>query len=232
MLTREVIKEVVNECDKERLYAILGRLSNMEFKRSERMLREEVLSDLSNDKFWEVLYYLVTYRRQAFLSSVMAVGRLAKIGELSFDCEYAKRLYQYLADASPEAIGKLVSMALPLLCTEEQFDELFVCFHVDDPRDRIALLLRSESPLVYFVLFKNLKQIPDHQDLVRKCCVYIMKRDNDMAFNMASIMRSYFGISELKSNFSLRIEPYELCLIDRSYETFQTFLNGKRPVIR
>jgi hypothetical protein len=59
-----------------------------------------------------------------------------------------------------------------------------------------------------------------------------MKRNNDMAFNMASIMRTYFGIDDLKSHLSLRIEPYELNLIDRSYETFFDFLNGKRPKVK
>ena len=100
-----------------------------------------------------------------------------------------------------------------------------------EPRSRIAILLKSESPIAYYVLFNSLKHLPEHQALVRKCCVYIMKRNNDMAYNMVSILRCYFGITDLRSQLSLRIEPYELSLVDRSYQTFLDFLNGKRPKV-
>ena len=52
-----------------------------------------------------------------------------------------------------------------------------------------------------------------------------------MAFNMASILRGYFGIEQINMNFSLRIEPYELNYIDKSFANFNNFLNGRRPVL-
>ncbi len=228
---RDTIRQTLEEGRFDQLRTILGHMSNMEFRRMERVVREDILPSLPNEKFWTALRHLIIYRRQAFLSSIMAVERLAKEKTLDFDNEDARQLYGHLVTTCPEAIDKLQSMALPLLHTEEQIDGLFRCFHTDDPRKRTALLLKAESPLTYYVLFKNLRQIPDHQELVRKCSVYIMKRNNDMAFNMASIMRSYFGISDLRSNLSLHIEPYEHSLLDRSYETFLNFLHGKKPTV-
>ncbi len=231
MSATETIRKAMEERKFDQLRTILEHMSNMEFRRMERLIRESILPSLPNDTFWQSLYHLITYRRQAFLSSIMAVEQLAKNGTLDFDNEHVEQLYRHLTTESPEAIDKLASMALPLLQTEEQIEQMFRCLHIDSPRKCIALLLKSESPQSYYALFKSLKHIPEQQELVRKCCIYIMKRNNDMAFNMAAILRSYFGISDLRSNLSLRIEPYEHSLLDRSYDTFLSFLHGKRPTV-
>ena len=60
-------------------------------------------------------------------------------------------------------------------------------------------------------------------------CQAIMKKSDDMSFNMASLLRSYFDLHEIKSTFSLQIEPYELSYIEQSYENFEHILKGKRP---
>lgn len=232
MTTIEALRTAIEKRNQELVHSTLARLTNMELKRTEQSVRESLLPSLPNELFWEAMLALVKFRRQAFISGIMAVETLAKNGTLDFECEEAIALSEYMHTCCPESIDKLVSMALPKMQTEMQMDGLFQCFRVDNPRTRIALLLKSESPLAYYVLFKSLKHIPDQKDIVRKCCIYIMKRNNDMAFNMASIMRTYFGIDDLKSHLSLRIEPYELNLIDRSYETFFDFLNGKRPKVK
>lgn len=233
MTTSEAIREAIEAHDHEQLHRILGRLTNMEFKRTEQSVRESLLPSLSNELFWEALLGLIKFRRQAFMSGIMAVETFAKKRTLNFACEEAQRLSDYVrTSCPPDATDKLVSMALPKMQTEAQADGLFQCFHVENPRTRIAHLLKSESPLAYYVLFKSLKHIPDQKDIVRKSCIYIMKRNNDMAFNMVSILRTYFGIDDLKSRLSLRIEPYEMPLIERSYETFQDFLYGKRPKVK
>lgn len=233
MTTIGALRTAIENHDEGQLHSTLARLTNMEFKRAEQSVRESLLPSLPNNLFWEALLGLIRFRRQAFASGIMAAESLARKGVLDFDCVEAQALSEYVRTCCPpDAADKMVSMALPKMQTEDQMDGLFRCFKVDNPRTRIALLLKSESPLAYYVLFKSLKHIPDQKDIVRKCCIYIMKRNNDMAFNMASIMRTYFGIDDLKSHLSLRIEPYELNLIDRSYETFLDFLNGKRPKVK
>lgn len=231
MSTRDVIRSVVAERRWDALRSILEGMTNMEFKRTETLMRENVLPDLPNDLMWETLYNLILYRRQAFITCIMAAGKLAKEGALSFDSPSARALSDHLHQSAPDSVAKIVSIALPCLVTEAQVEQLFECFRIDEPRSRIAILLKSESPTSYYVLFNSLKRLPECQDLVRRCCVYIMKRNNDMAYNMVSILRSYFGITDLKSQLSLRVEPYELSLVDRSYQSFLVFLNGKRPKV-
>lgn len=229
MSTTEAIRAAVEAHDQGQLHCILGRLTNMEFKRAEQSVREHLLPSLPNKLFWEALLGLIRFRRQAFMSGIMGVEKLAANGTLDFHCEEAQALSEHVRTVCPEAVDKLVSMALPKMQTEEQAEALFQCFRIDNPRTRIAHLLKSDSPLAYYILFKSLRHIPDQKDIVRKSCIYIMKRNDDMAFNMVSILRTYFGIDDLKSRLSLHIEPYELNLIDRSYETFKDFLYGKRP---
>ena len=231
MSTRDVIKTVVAERNWDTLRSILANMTNMEFKRAETLMREDVLPELPNDLMWETLYNLILYRRQAFITCIMATQKLARDGALSFDAPFAKTLSDHLHQSAPDSVSKIVSIALPCLVTETQIKQLFECFRIDEPRSRIAILLKSESPIAYYVLFNSLKHLPEHQALVRKCCIYIMKRNNDMAYNMVSILRCYFGITDLRSQLSLRIEPYELSLVDRSYQTFLDFLNGKRPKV-
>lgn len=37
---------------------------------------------------------------------------------------------------------------------------------------------------------------------------------------MASLIREYFGLDEVKGTFSLRLRPYQLSHIETSYESF------------
>ena len=66
---------------------MLKSLSNMEFRRMERVMREEVLTDLENDLFWETLLHLIIFKRAAFISGVTVVRHLAEDGTLDFDVE-------------------------------------------------------------------------------------------------------------------------------------------------
>jgi hypothetical protein len=74
-----------------------------------------------------------------------------------------------------------------------------------------------------------LRRAADNQPLLRAACLAIMKKNDDMSFNMASLLRSYFDLNDIKSTFSLQIEPYELSYIEQSYDNFEHILKGKQP---
>ena len=95
----------------------------------------------------------------------------------------------------------------------------------------VALLIRIDTPLAYYILFRTLCHIPDNRPLALRCYRYILRRQNDRAFNMASILRTYFGLHEAGGQLSLHIEPYELSYLDRSFEQFCYVLDGKRPKV-
>ena len=216
--------------DWEGLGRMLRSLSNMEFRRMERVMREEVLTELDNEAFWETLLHIIIYKRAGFISGATAVGHLATDGTLNFEAEGVKLLYEHLKETDEGSIVKLCNMMLPALQTEAQVMGLWSAFHVENEVTRLTMLLKVDSPLSYYLIFKTLKLIED-KVVARKCCMSLIKRQDDRAFNAVCIIKAYFGLDDLPGRFSMKIEPYELSHIDRNYDTFCHVLDGKRPKV-
>ncbi len=230
MTHKERLEQLIGTRDWEGLMQMLGNLSNMELRRMERVMREEVLTGLENDLFWETLLHLIIFKRAAFISGVTALTHLAKDGTLDFEVESVGRLCEHLKATNQESLVKMCNMMVPELRTEAQVMGMFGAFHVENEVTRLAVLLKAEHDLSYYLIFKTLKLIEDKL-VARKCCVALMKRQDDRAFNAVCLIKAYFGLDDLPARFSLTIEQYELSHIDRDYNTFIHVLNGKRPRI-
>ena len=228
MTNKERVRQLIGIRDWESLTQMLESLSNMELRRMERVMREDVLGGLENDLFWETLLYLIIFKRAAFISGVTAVTHLAKDETLDFDLESVRRLYEYLKETNEESLVKMCNMMMPELMTEAQVMGMFEALHVENEVTRLSVLLKAEHDLSYYLIFKTLKMIED-KVIARKCCTALMKRQDDRAFNAVCLIKAYFGLDELPARFSLTIEQYELSHIDRDYNTFCHVLEGKRP---
>jgi hypothetical protein len=161
---------------------------------------------------------------------VTALTHLAKDGTLDFEVKSVDRLCEHLKATNQESLVKMCNMMVPELRTEAQVMGMFEAFHVENEVTRLAVLLKAEHDLSYYLIFKTLKLIEDKL-VARKCCVALMKRQDDRAFNAVCLIKAYFGLDDLPARFSLTIEQYELSHIDRDYNTFIHVLNGKRPRI-
>ena len=230
MANKERVTQLISTRDWDGLTQMLGNLSNMELRRMERVMREEVLTGLENDLFWETLLHLIIFKRAAFISGVTALTHLAKDGTLDFEVESVGRLCEHLKATNQESLVKMCNMMVPELRTEVQVMGMFEAFHVENEVTRLAVLLKAEHDLSYYLIFKTLKLIEDKL-VARKCCLALMKRQDDRAFNAVCLIKAYFGLDDLPARFSLTIEQYELSHIDRDYNTFIHVLNGKRPRI-
>ena len=228
MTNKDRVIQLIGTRDWEGLSQMLGSLSNMELRRMERVMREEVLKELENDLFWETLLHIIIFKRAAFISGVTAVTHLVKDGTLDFEVEGVRRLYEHLKVTNMESLVKICNMMMPELRTEAQVMGMFEAFHVENEVTRLTVLLKAEHDLSYYLIFKTLKLIED-KAIARKCCVALMKRQDDRAFNAVCLIKAYFGLDDLPARFSLTIEQYELSHIDRDYNTFIHVLNGKRP---
>lgn len=227
----QYLRQAIEKGEWQKVAEKLDAMSNMEFRRAEAHVRTQVLPMLKNDELWTALLHLIRYRRQAFLSGVLAVEGRAKDGTLRFDCKGAHELAQWLKEEHPESVNKLVNMILPLMQDEEQIGELLDTFETGNELSRIAALLKVDTPLCHYVLFCTLKRMHDGKTLAAKCAQHFMKMNNDRAYNMAAIMKAYFGLDELKGRFALHIEPYELSMLDSGSEAFYHLLDGRRPRI-
>lgn len=231
MSVKENILPLVEQHDWDALRKLFSRMTNMEFRKTEGIMRNDILPGLANDDFWEALFHLVAYRHQAFITCILAVKHLVDDGTLSFDNRWIEELVMFLKQKSPGALQKLMTMAIPILETESQIDKMFCAFGFENERNRIAALINVTTPLAYYMLFKILKHLADNRELVRKCCVFILKKNDELSYNMASIIREYFDITDIRSRFSLAVAPYELSFIDSSYDNFKYVVTGKRPKI-
>ena len=230
-MAHEKLHQLILHGKWEQLRSVFAAMSHTDFHRAESFIRTTVLPQLPNETLWETLLHLIRFRRQAFLSGVLSVAHLAREGTLDFRSPHAASLAAHLQQTHPASILKAVNMMLPLLQTEQQAEALFHTFHIDDYRQRIMVLLKVESPLSYYLLFDALRHQADNRKLAMDCCRYIIRRNNDMAYNMAALLQAYFGLHELRGQFSLHIESYELSLLDRDPQAFYHILHGKRPIL-
>lgn len=224
-------RELIEMRDWDSLSRHFDSMSNMEFRRTESFIRERVLPQLDNEGFWETLLHIIIYKRTAFLACAAGVGNIAASGMLSFNSEHARALSAHLAATNSESLVKIVCIMLPHMKTREQTEGLLQCFLHGDYKAYAAVLLRFDTPLCYFLLFRSLCHLSEDKRLIANCCRHIMRRGSDTAYNMASLLVAYHGITELNTRFSLNIEPYELSFIDKNYDTFMRVLQGKRPVL-
>lgn len=230
MNKKERIQQFINSRNWDGMIHMLDGLSNSEFRRMEHTVRESVLPSLNNDLFWEALLHLIIFKRAAFITGVVSIKHLIKNNTLNFNNDSIKSIYEYLKLNHPESIIKMANMMIPLLKDEKGINNMFSALHINDEKTRISILLKVDSPLSYYIVFKNMKMIDD-KVFARKCCMLIIKRGNDMAFNAVSLIKAYWELDDIPARFSLNIEQYELNHIDKNYDNFLHVLNGKRPKI-
>lgn len=230
MKNGENIRTLITSRNWEGMNRMLRSLSNMEFRQMEQTVRMSVLPRLDNELFWEALLHLIIFKRAAFIAGASSCEGLVKKGALDFGNKHVEALYEHLRATHPESLIKITNIILQHLKTKEQISGLFEAFHIDNEITRLSALLKVDSAASYYHIFCSLKMLEDKL-IARKCCISIIKRNNDMAFNAVSLIKTYWGIDDLPAKFSLNIEEYELNHVDQSYENFLRILNGKRPVI-
>lgn len=221
------LKQLIEKEDWDGLKKNLDAMTNSQFRMAETNIRT-ILSSVSNALFWDAYLFLMKYRHQSFITCITSIRHLVKSGELDFSHESARELNVWLQEHSPESVHKIISMAIPLLTSEAQAEGLLHLFNRNADALCVPVLVRQDTPLAYYMMFKALKQA-DSLELIRKCIVFLVQKHDDLSFNMASILKSYFGIDDINISFSLRVEPYELSHMDQSFANFNHILNGRRP---
>lgn len=204
------------------LFRYLDHLSNSNFKSAKFILENDVLLLASSRDFWETSVRLVEYRPKAFLNSVAKVARNRRArGNWKPDFDYLKHIAELLSgeEARP-ARYRFIRFLLPLFSTEPDIDRLFAAFGVNAPAGRIVLLREVSQPIHYFMLFNLLRSQDDHA-LTVDCCRFLIKQGDDLSYNMASLLKSYFDLKEVKGVFSLQLQPYELGYLENSFSTFE-----------
>ena len=223
------IAQHIHDGNWEALTLALSQMTNSEFRRNESVVRK-TLSDVDSDLFWQAYLHLLQYRHQAFLTCILSIRRSAGKEAVSFSSDAAKETAAWIHANIPESAVKIARMALPLIGDETRAEAMLSLLCEDRWGEWCDVLAKEDSALAYYLLFKALRHADNHQ-LAHRMCLTLIGRGSDMAFNMANIIKVYFGLDDIRSNFAIHIEPYELNYLETSFDNFSHFLQGKRPKI-
>lgn len=205
----------------DELFQYLSHLSNSNFKSAKFILESDVLLLAPLSVYWEASCRLVAYRPKAFLNSIAKVAKNRSIrGNWKFDFTAMARIAALLeGDNALTARNRFIRYMLPLADCGEDIDQLFSIFNVPASA-RIAFLREVPDPVHFFVLFNTLRKSDSRQQAV-ETCRSLMKQGDDLSYNMASLLKGYFDLYEVKGVFSLRLQPYEFGYLESSFPTFE-----------
>lgn len=207
--------------DFEQLTAYLDSLSNAQFRTAGYLLGERVLTDLPPDRFWQLMQRLVLWQPKAFVVTLAkASARRLQAGTLSpHDAGFDALAHELRGDGHLIDREKLLLQWLPVARQYATMERLFDAFDVPHPR-RIDFLLRTDGVVAGFVLLRTLRFEEHDTQLLTHTCYALMRRADSLSFNIASAIRTFFDLKDVRSVFSLHIEPYELARLDTDFDTF------------
>lgn len=212
--------------DWAQLYSMLKKLSNTDFRNAESLIAEVILPEEDNDGFWLVYNQLVRYRCKAFMVCIVrSTARLVSSGKFSIASKNVKPVFEFLNGESLDVRMKFVKMILPLIADETEADRLFSEVDVESEEALLNQCLLCGTEIAYYTMFKHLKQNDAERDVVVSCIKKLIKTKTDKAFNMASVLQSYFDVEKQHGVYALKLEPYEMNYLDSSYKTFLKVLN-------
>lgn len=230
------LQQLFDAEDLEGLPAYLDSLSNAHFRIAGYLIGERLLTDVSPDIFWEVSRRLITWQPKAFTVTLAkaAVPRL-QAGSLTLQDNGFLLLAETLQ--SPERIIDREKLLLQWLPTVEQpatMEELFNALQVNDSRRRVDFLLRIDSLTAAFVLLRTLRFEEHDRNYLTTVCRQLIqraatlshstRRGDSLSFNLASLLRTFFDLDELRGTFSLSLQPYELSRLDTDFDVFKRIL--------
>lgn len=211
------MKPLVEAADFQGLLELMDSFSNSQFRTAVYMLGERYATGMPWEAFWQLFAVLLREDAKAYLMVMLkALAERLVHGEGGIEDERFGELCQLMNEVDRQ---KTISFLLPYLTNDEQVRHLFDCFRME-AHEWIPYLIKVNTLPCAFVLFSSLRYIEHERDYLVRIAYYLMKRGDGLSFNLASLMKAYFGLEELKGTFSLQLKPFELARLEISYKAF------------
>lgn len=212
------MKPLVDAEDFASIIGLLDSFSHSQFRTAVYMLGEQYALELPKDAFWRLFTLLTQKDTKAFLVVMLkALAQRMERGDISIRDKGFVELCALMNDVDRR---KTIDFLLPCLGDEELVRHLFRCFDMQEASEWIPYLIRVNTLPCAFVLFSSLRYIEHERDYLVRIAYYLMKRGDGLSFNLASLIKAYFGLEELKGTFSLQLKPFELARLETSYKAF------------
>lgn len=218
------LRPIVDNADAKALVAALKQLTNSEARTAGVLLADDLLPNMAEPaRFTKLFIGVVRSNPKAYLGTFLkAAARLYNKGQLDLT---APAWFQFAQTATGIDCRKSLDAFLPLAKNADEVSALLTNFTNGTPQACIPQLLRTGTTAAYFHMFRLLRQVEDERELLKTCYLQLLKRGGHRDFNMACIIRCYFGLSDLPGQFSLDLPPYKLSRLDLTPEKFAKILN-------
>ena len=211
------VKPLILAEDYNALSMLLSSFSHSDFRTAVYMLGEIYALELAPDVFWRLFSHLFQNNSKAFLLVMLkALVQRVENGEVSIWDDRFIGLCHMMNNIDQK---KTLSFLLPYMRNHEEVRHLFDCFSMET-YEWIPFLIKVNTLPCAFVLFSSLRYIEHERDYLVRIAYYLMKRGDGLSFNLASLIKAYFGLEELKGTFSLQLKPFELARLETSYKAF------------
>ena len=216
--------------DWEGLQAYLDSLSNAQFRTAGYIIGERLLADVSRETFWDVAGRLMLWQPKAFVVTIAkAAARRLHSTTLSLTDDGFARLTKALSDSTHEVDRrKLLAVWLPVVDNYAAMENLFESLGFGDARRRMEFLVHTEGLTAAFVLMRTARYEEHDKEYLTGVCRALIRRASNqtdsrarsLSFNLASLLRSFFDLPDVRGTFSLSTEAYELSRIDTDFDVF------------
>lgn len=211
----------------EALRDYLASLRNADFRLAGQILADKQLWDhlpedtedtenTEDTMFWHFAAVLVAANNRAYLGTMLKAATATK--SLMPTVEFATTC---TTDIDKK---KVLEALLPTQKTPSDVNAMLQMFGFDSAAATENILFKIGTSVCYFVLFNLLKQYEDRHDYLRRICIELIRKGDKYSFNLACIIKEYFGLAELPGTFSLSLQPYELSRLDANYDTFLSII--------
>lgn len=219
-LLRSKLMTLLRQADAEAMANFLSALSVSDFRTAGFLLSEEVLPTSEEQTFWTFFVAIVPLHPKAYLGTFLkACVSMYRRHRLSLSTE---ALQAFAASCTPIDRKKILETLLPVMHTSDEVGLLIQLFCREETNVPLIYLIKAHTVQAYYQLFLRLKK--EETSTVRSCILSLMKMNDALSFNMASLMKRYFDIPNVPGSFSLQVNDYELSRMDQGYDAFVKML--------
>lgn len=217
LLKNRLLAQTKSDCA-EGLCSLLASLSVAEFRTAGYLLAEEILPQLTAQRYWSYFCTIVPTNSKAYLGTFLkAAAKLYKQDSLPLD----KDALTYFAEsATPIDKRKMLDALLPLVKQADEVQLLVSLFCNGSLETAATCLLKAATPMAYYHFFNMLRAAEVSPEQLRHYIALLVRRSDRISFNMACIIHRYFGLKDVPGNFSLRLETYELSRLEQGENYF------------